>query len=125
MQQILTIPRFTFPGLNEIIKASKAHPMAYSTMKRNCGNVVASYIRQAKLKPMKGPVAVSFEWIEKTGRRDPDNIRAGSKFILDALVKSKILPSDGQKAIAQLSDCFRVDKKVYGVTVHLFQEEEA
>jgi len=35
MQQAFTIPNTNFPGLNEIIKVAKAHPMAYSSRRRS------------------------------------------------------------------------------------------
>ncbi len=123
MQQSFTIPQQSFPGLNEIIKAAKAHPMAYSSMKKDWGEVVAFWIRKAKLKPMRGPVSIHFEWVEKNGRRDPDNIRAGSKFALDALVKAKIIPNDNMKTIWGMADSYRVDKANHRVVVTLTQVE--
>ena len=116
MQQAFTILA-NFPGLNEIIKMAKAHPMAYSALKKRWGEVVTVAIKQAKLKPMKGPVQIHINWVEKTRRRDPDNIRAGSKFILDALVKSKVLPGDNLKTVWGISDSFLVDKDNWRVDV--------
>lgn len=121
-QQFFTIAA-TLPGLNEIIKVSKAHPMAYSNMKKTWGATVEGALRQYKLKPMRGPVSVHFFWVEPTKRRDPDNIRTGSKFILDALVKAGILPTDGQKTVWKITDAFRCDKKNPRVDVILTQVE--
>jgi Holliday junction resolvase RusA-like endonuclease len=124
MQQSFTIPSTNFPGLNEIIKVAKAHPMAYSSLKKRWGELTQLYIKKAKLKPMQGPVQIHITWVEKTRRRDPDNVRAGSKFILDALVKSKVLPCDSQKTIWQISDSFLVHKENWRVDV-LITEMEA
>lgn len=124
MQQAFTISNTNLPGLNEIIKVAKAHPMAYSSMKKKWGELVSLYIRKAKLKPMQGPVQIHIRWVEKTRRRDPDNVRAGSKFILDALVKSKVLPCDSRKTIWQISDSFPVHKDNWRVDV-LITEMEA
>lgn len=121
MQQAFTIPQTNFPGLNEIIKVAKAHPMAYCSMKQRWGELVCLYIKQAKLKPMKGPVQIHLAWVEKTRRRDPDNVRAGSKFILDALVKAGILAGDSQRIIWQISDSFSVDKHRWRVEVTVTQ----
>ncbi len=118
MTQDFWIANVQFPGLNEIIKASKAHPMAYSTMKKNYAELVRVAAKQAKLRPMTGPVTVHFSWAEKARRRDPDNIRAGSKFILDALVKMGVLETDSLKTVQGLSDTFTVSK-AYGVHVIL------
>lgn len=123
MQQAFTIPSTNFPGLNEIIKVAKAHPMAYSSMKKKWGELVSTYIKKAKLKPMQGPVQIHITWVEKTRRRDPDNVRAGSKFILDALVKSKVLPCDSQKTIWQISDSFLVHKENWRVDVMITEME--
>ena len=123
MQQAFTILA-NFPGLNEIIKVAKAHPMAYSALKKRWGEVVTVAIKQAKLKPMKGPVQIHITWVEKTRRRDPDNIRAGSKFILDALVKAKVLPCDSHKTIWQISDSFLVQKESWRVDVLLTEMED-
>ena len=117
MQQWFTIPQTNFPGLNEIIKMAKAHPMAYSTMKKQWGELVQAHVRLAKLKPMKGPVQIHLTWVEKARRRDPDNIRAGSKFILDALVKTNVLPGDSLKTVWGISDSFLVDKDNWRVEV--------
>lgn len=117
MQQGFSILQTNFPGLNEIIKVAKAHPMAYSAMKKRWGHVVETSIRQAKLKPMRGPVQIHLTWVEKTRRRDPDNIRAGSKYILDALVKAQILPCDSLKTVWGLSDSFLVDAHQWRVDV--------
>lgn len=124
MQQAFTIPNTNYPGLNEIIKVAKAHPMAYSSLKKRWGELTQLYIKKAKLKPMKGPVQIHITWVEKTRRRDPDNVRAGSKFILDALVKSAVLPCDSQKTIWQISDSFLVHKENWRVDV-LITEMEA
>lgn len=123
MQQSLFIPDVQFPGLNDIIKASKAHPMAYSSMKHDWGDLVTALVKRAKLKPMQGKVSVHFNWIEKARRRDPDNIRAGSKFILDALVSSGVLASDSLRTIAGLSDTFTVSKAA-GVWVTITTVDE-
>lgn len=123
MQQGFSILQTNFPGLNEIIKVAKAHPMAYSAMKKRWGHVVETSIRQAKLKPMRGPVQIHLTWVEKTRRRDPDNIRAGSKFILDALVKAKVLPGDSLATVWGISDSFVVDKEHWRVDVLVTEQD--
>lgn len=123
MQQWFTIPQTNFPGLNEIIKVAKAHPMAYSAMKKRWGDVVQAHIREAKLKPMAGPVQIHLTWVEKARRRDPDNIRAGSKFILDALVKTNVLPGDSLKTVWGISDSFLVHKDNWRVDVMITDME--
>lgn len=57
-------------------------------------------------------------WVEPGKRRDPDNIRAGVKFILDALVAEGALPGDGWRHVHGLSDTYEVGP-VPGVRVTL------
>jgi len=64
------------------------------------------WINAHKLLPVTSPVKVHFDWYEPNMKRDPDNIRAGAKFILDALVEASILPKDSRKWVKGLSDAF-------------------
>lgn len=42
-------------------------------------------------------VVIIITWYEPDERRDPDNIMAGQKFILDGLVAAGTIPNDSQK----------------------------
>lgn len=89
------------PTLNEIIAAAKSgygKRNAYHRMKVSFTDYVVLCIYEAQLKPMKY-VTVSFLWQEKNKRKDPDNIVAAKKFILDGLVKAGILKTDGWRHI--------------------------
>lgn len=70
-----------------------------------------------------GSVAVSFEWHERTRRRDLDNIYSGKKFILDAMQKIGLLEGDGQKFVHGLQDTFVLDKEDK-VVVTLHERDE-
>jgi hypothetical protein len=48
-------------------------------------------------------VSVTCLWREPDARRDPDNVHAGVKFILDGLVDAKVIPSDRRKHIVRVS----------------------
>lgn len=109
MHQTLTIPG-TLPGMNEIVATCKKHRQAYNELKEQCGMAVLWAITRCRLKPMVGPVAIHFTWVEPNAKRDPDNFRSGSKFILDALVSAEVLPGDGQQHILKLSDDWFIDK---------------
>lgn len=134
MQQVFFIPG-PLPGLNDMIDAAKemGHVRRYSrrqyngyaTLKQQWGKLCTLAIEQAKRRPltkltqMTTPVEIIFVWSEEARRRDLDNIRTGAKFVLDALVKSEILKSDGWKQVRALRDEFLVDKHRPGVTVIL------
>ena len=107
------------PGLNEIISASKSwHGKynAYARMKTEMMDRIGLFIIQAHLKPVK-EAYIEFQWHELTKKRDPDNIAAGKKFILDALVHAGILKGDGWAQIIGFHDTFFVDKRNQGVSV--------
>ena len=57
------------------------------------------------------PVDVTCTWITKDLRKDPDNVSAGVKFILDGLVQAGILPDDRRKQINSIKHEFGVDKQ--------------
>ena len=51
-------------------------------------------------------VALKLTWVEKTKRRDPDNIMGGIKYVLDGIVKAGILKNDGWKQVAAIENKF-------------------
>ena len=59
---------------------------------------------------LKMPVDITCTWITKDLRKDPDNVSAGVKFILDGLVQAGILPDDRRKQIGSITHKFDVDK---------------
>lgn len=99
----------TLPGLNEIIDANRRHRYQGAALKRNADTIVLQYIRVARVQPFCGPVFLTFAWHEPDRRRDCDNVAAGKKFILDALVAAGILAGDGRKNVVGFSDEFHVD----------------
>ena len=98
------------PGLNEIIAAAKSHYAKYSNEKKEYTEEVAWLAKQARL-PRFEKAYLIITWFEPNGRRDPDNVMAGQKFILDGLVQAGVLPGDSQKYIQGIYHRFRVDRK--------------
>ena len=96
------------PGLNEMIEAAKSHYGAYAKMKQTYTDMVAWL---AKKLPRFEKVALVITWYEPDHRRDPDNIMAGQKFILDGLVAAGTIPNDSQRHIKGIVHRFRVDKQ--------------
>lgn len=100
------------PGLNEIIRAAKQgnrNYQPYAKMKEINTSAVAW--TASKLPRNKGKVNITITWYEKDRRRDPDNVMAGQKFILDGLVVAGIIKNDSQKYINDILHKFRVDRK--------------
>jgi hypothetical protein len=114
-QQTFFIP-VVLPGLNEIIDAraryfnkGKKRVDRYQQLKKEYENLIVSCIQLAKLRPIKKGYFI-FNWIEENRKRDPDNIAAARKFILDALVTAGILRNDGWSCVGGWHDSFTVKK---------------
>ena len=100
------------PGLNEIINEARTHKFASATQKKKYTKRVADVIRLTfrDYKPM-GRIWVSCIWVEKDRRRDPDNIIAGGKkFLLDGMVKARLLKQDNWN-IQGFTDTWEVGKE--------------
>jgi len=116
--QSLTIPE-RLPGLNDIIKGAKHSPYVYAKEKRRLTDLVC-LLAMAGLKPVTEPAYVHCHWYEHDLRRDPDNIAAGIKFVLDGLVLAKILPDDNRTWITGLQHTFHpIDRRNPRVVVEI------
>lgn len=109
MEITITIPG-ELPALNEIINMSKSHWGEYRDEKFIHDKTVAACCPPTVRGIIKKPVAISFKWYCKDRRKDPDNIAAGQKFIIDGLVAAGVLQGDGWKYIKALRHDFRIDK---------------
>ena len=95
------------PTANEYVDACRRNRYAAAKMKRDAEDAI---IWQCKrLLPIKQKVRIKLTWYEETARRDPDNVRFGVKFILDALQKCGKLKNDNSTYIAGFEDAY-----VYG-----------
>jgi hypothetical protein len=98
--------------LNEIIDAAKGYGgrgYGYSKMKAAWTEKVAWHVKAARI-PHLGRVRLAFTWVETSRRRNPDNIAAAHKFLLDGFVVAGVLVNDGWKEIAGWTDAFAVGK---------------
>jgi len=100
------------PTLNEIIDEAKRgnyRYQPYNTMKKEHTQDIA-WLAIAKIGKPLSKIDINITWICKNKRKDKDNIAAGVKFILDALVEAKIIKNDGWKHIGDINHSFKVDK---------------
>jgi Holliday junction resolvase RusA-like endonuclease len=114
------------PGLNDIIRWSKSRNGKWSRMgieKERIELSIQYEIQKQEIRPVK-VAAFRFHWLEENRRRDPDNIMAGQKFILDALVKSGVLENDGQRQVYSIEHTFGVDKARPGCLVNIDEVAE-
>ena len=109
------------PGLNEYTAACRGNRFAGASMKRKCQTDIARHL--IGVEPVKRPVTVRIEWMEKNGRRDCDNIAFAKKFILDALVDEGILPDDTRQWVRGFRETFPVGQEEK-ITVTLEEEED-
>lgn len=99
------------PGLNDIINYSNSNRYKWNREKSDIEEYIGWCIREYKISPTESSVNLQFVWIEPNRKRDPDNIVAARKMILDALVNSDIIPNDGWKHIETFADTWEVAKK--------------
>lgn len=105
--------RFTIPGrlpgLNEMTLANRGNRYGGAKQKRDAQAVITPYVPRP-IMTLRSPVAVMIHWHEPNARRDPDNVSAGGKFVLDALVTLGVLRGDGRKHIASIEHRVTTDK---------------
>ena len=120
MQQHVFIPH-RLAGLNELLGATNQHRQKGAKLKKQETELVALYAR--RLKPYDKPIVLSVVYHEPNAKRDPDNIAAAKKFILDGLVDAGVLPNDTQKWVRGFSDRWVVDKDHVGVSITIKEDE--
>lgn len=106
------IIRGQLPNLNDYTKACRTNKYAGAKMKHDAEQLITAYImQQLPGVHIKGKVKINFRWYEPNKKRDLDNICFAKKFILDALVNSKVIVTDGWKGVAGFEDEFYVTTK--------------
>lgn len=101
--------------MNDYVNECRSNPYgANSLKKRNQKQVYLAILeadRREKLHRIyKYPVRLKITWYEPNKRRDVDNITFAVKFILDELVKERILQDDSQKYVCEIWNSVKVDK---------------
>ena len=97
MTQVFEVPG-RLMGLNEYVRECRGNRYRGARAKRDQQDIVVAAIKAAGIRRCEYPVEVGVAWIEgrsvNGAMRDPDNIRFGLKFILDALVECRVIPND-------------------------------
>lgn len=120
---ILTI-RGRMPGLNEYVHAMNRNRHAGNAMKRKWTNLVRDEAIAQGLTPVETRQDFVFMWVEPNRKRDKDNVEFAKKFILDGLVRAKVLPNDGWSWVGRLDNTFEVSKDDPRVVVVMTDEQE-
>jgi len=101
-----------FPNLNQEISHAKSHFAIYAKYKKEWTWMVELQCRT--LPPIKEyPVSITFTWVTKNKRKDPDNVAFAKKYILDGLVHAGILENDSRKFIHSIQDFFATATNPY------------
>lgn len=110
---------FGLPGLNEMINVARTNRYASAKQKKtNTKKVEKELIAQYCIPetPMTS-ISINCIWTESGRARDPDNIRVGIKYILDAMVNTGVLKDDSMKHVKFIGDTFQKgDKRTVQVT---------
>lgn len=121
--QTFFIP-WILPGANEIIKSARRtykpnirSGSQYSTIKKQQTKEIAKIILATRIKKI-DKVFLNIIWIEQNRKRDPDNIAAGIKFILDALQLANVIENDGWNNILGWTNEFKTASPI-GVHITL------
>lgn len=123
MRNIVEIP-MRLPSLNEYIAASKIQRGRYNggnSMKQKVQADMIPYLK--KLGVFNNGVRVEFTWIEPDRKRDLDNVCFAKKFILDAMVKSGVIPNDNSRYVKGFIDNFGYAKGEPKVIVEVLEDE--
>jgi len=105
--------------MNDIIGEARTHRMASAKTKAEVTAKVANaaMIQNKSRMTFDRPIILRCMWFETNRRRDPDNIVAGKKYVLDGLVAAGILAKDGWPQVAGFDDKWDVSKEHPGVLV--------
>jgi hypothetical protein len=104
------------PGLNEIIDAAKRSPYEYAKMKDRYTSEIGWL---AKKLPRYERVNITITWYEPNMRRDPDNVMAGQKFILDGLVVGGAIPKDTRRHVKKITHIPEFDRENPRVVIEI------
>lgn len=97
-----------FPTLNQVIKVSKSHYMAYANQKKDYTSLTMIHAKNTlKIDYL---ADWEFTWYRKNKKTDPDNVAVGCKYIFDGLIKADVIPNDSWKEVNSIKHNFAVDK---------------
>lgn len=106
------------PGLNDYIRACRADARYGNRIKAETESLILWQL--SRLRRIRTPCFICFQWNELNRRRDKDNVAFAKKFVLDALQRSGKLENDNNNCLEGFSDTF-VYGKDYGVKITVWE----
>ena len=91
------------PSLNDYVDVCRFNKYQAASFKRNIDSLISyEILSQLKGLNVNKQVYVHIKFIEENKKRDIDNIYSASKYILDALVKMKVLKNDSPRYVKDI-----------------------
>lgn len=90
------------PSLNDYVDVCRFNKYQAASFKKRIDNLICYEIRSQLNVHIEKPVIVHLHFIEENKKRDVDNVYSASKYILDALVKMKVLKNDNPKHVIDI-----------------------
>jgi len=105
------------PGANEMEGWARSNRYGAGAKRKTWKkHVVYSLGKMPKFKR----IWLEITYYEPNKKRDPDNIAAFKKILIDALVEAGAIENDGWKQVAGWKEIFRVDKENPGIEISIW-----
>lgn len=101
---------YNFTFLNEYINAERRNRYIAAKIKKDTTNAI--YYMLLNKPKIQTPARLKFTWLIPHKRRDLDNISFAKKFILDSMVKAKIIPNDNLTHLIGFIDEFEISDQI-------------
>lgn len=95
---------FPLPTLNEMIRTARGNKYAAAAQKKKYTNLVADEIMVQTVRPHFEAISLDLTWIETKKKRDPDNVFAAVKFLMDGIVAAGIIDDDDRDHVASITN---------------------
>lgn len=108
-----------FPSRNKAEIAARSSKFAGASLKKKYTALAALFIG-ARIPRSWIPLnhySVSFLWVCKDERHDPDNVMSGMKYVLDGMVAAGLVAGDRWKNVLRIENRFAVCKSNPGVQI--------
>jgi len=122
------VQEFVIPGqlegMNEIIGKARTGWKASDRQKNKQQKLVMDEIFVNKIQPIPGEFRMELVWVEKDAKREPDNITAAKKFILDALQAMDVIQNNSMDFVKGWTESWQIEAadKPAGIYVKLIEE---
>lgn len=123
MNQSFIVP-VRLPSLNEVIAENRRNCYAGAKLKRDTEETIMAYIFCEQVLRVEKPCIVHMVFEEGNRKRDVDNVESAKKFILDALVRARILQGDSPKFVVGSPSYTRYTNGETRVIVTIIDDED-